>query len=291
MLGSVTRDQDDVAIATVTDDAFVEGTAVLLWSLRRHGFTGDVVVIHGGRQAANERVLASFGRVVLQPASAELKARLRLLAGADPVWLRGISRFMSLEAFRPGRYRRVLYLDSDILCVNDFAAVWEHRGAFLACPDRANRAGEWRDAATFRRRSPVPGGDTARYVTRCFNAGVFLVEPRSLGETTYGDLLALVRPETFASIQTGHTDQIILNLYLGDRVHFLPSPYNVIVKDGFRPENDTPVFLHFVGRPKPWRTDPVPDDPGRLSATATWRSAWTEMARDLGRSPAPWTRA
>ena len=277
------------AVATVTDDRFLPGTLVLLSSFLHHNpwFDGDLVVIHDELSAAGRAALATFPNVRLHAVEPPLAGRLDAIAARFPPAKRPI--FYSLEAFNLPQYSRVLKLDSDMLCTGDASDLFATDAALACCPDQCYLRGRVRDRRTYRPIDAPSGGATAGVLPMTFNAGMMLIAPGRLPASAFDDLLDLLQPRTWDAVESGHTDSVVLNRYFEGRWTPVDERYNYLTSKQTdratraRPAIDEAIFLHFVGRRKPWRSrdEGTAMSDERRAALRLWRDAWTQAARRL----------
>jgi lipopolysaccharide biosynthesis glycosyltransferase len=244
-------------IATVTSAAYAAGTQVLLASFLRHNpwFSGTLTVIHD-RQEPIPDVLRRFPNVQSHPVSDELT---RLLADTEYTTLKA-ARFHSLEAFRLREFERVLYLDADIVCTGDARPLFDMEGALLCSHDQAHFWGHARDRVTYATEADArPAPDTTYPST--FNTGVMRLAPALLDESTFADLLARIRTRDWGAIRTGHSVSVVLNDHFSGAWTPVSERFNFLISNGMlhyrRPRVPVTeaVFLHFIGRPKPWEAN------------------------------------
>jgi lipopolysaccharide biosynthesis glycosyltransferase len=269
-------------VATVTDAEFLPGTCVLLSSFLRHNpwFDGDIVVIQRNLPDDARRTLAGFPGVRWHDVGTELLERVATVTAAYPALARKTPIFYSLEAFNLPDYARVLKLDSDILCMGSAAGLMAMDAVLLACPDQPHFRHQTRDRVTYLPHASS-SADTAASAT--FNAGMLLLAPGRLGAGVYNQLLDEVRTETWSAVRTGHTDSIVLNRLFERTWTHCPERYNYFIsKDTVRYTRsraslDDAVFVHFIGRRKPWhRREPVAGATGDDYRRAL---AWWDEAR------------
>ncbi|WP_158780507.1 glycosyltransferase family 8 protein [Pantoea sp. BAV 3049] len=142
----------------------------------------------------------------------------------------------------------LLYLDADIVCLNNFSTLWNstkthNKTAFVALENESIR------------------GELARNVGLItedyFNAGVMLIDvTRWITEKISLQVFSVLnhRGETLQ-----YLDQDALNIILEEKFGILPKKYNTLFKLGHKPKDyismpspDT-VFLHYAGADKPWQ--------------------------------------
>lgn len=272
-----------MCIATTTDDAYLPGTLVLLSSFLRCNplFRGDIVLIHDGLSEEGKARLEHFPNLRFHTIASAFKARLAPLS-ADPHLRRALPRFYSLEAFNLPGYDRILALDSDILCQGSVAELVEMDAALACCPDQSYFWKMSRDLQTY---EPHPlthaEGMGASRIT--FNAGMMMFSPRRLSPSTYSDLVDEVNSIKWSEIRTGHTDSVVLNRYFRDAWELAPEKFNYLISKGMgwysrsRCSIDEAVFVHFLGRPKPWEVQRFGSvdalHPEQLKAFERWHSA------------------
>lgn len=247
--------------------------------LRRNPwFDAPIVIIHDGPSTPLLGALARFPNVRFHHVGPELGARLTALAAAVPWVAPKIRRFYALEAFALTGIDRVVVVEGDLVCTGDAGPLFRARAPLLCCPDQAYFWQQVRDRATYSPSWPSPQtAATAFDIT--FNTGVMSIAPAGLGPGTYAELLARVGPETVSPVETGHTVSVVLNQYFEKRWFPLPERFNYLTSRSTTPyirpraAIEDAVFVHFLGRPKPWEpdtADPVNDD--RRRALDIWRA-------------------
>jgi hypothetical protein len=271
----------------VTDAEFLPGTCVLLSSFLRHNpwFDGDIVVIQRSLPDDARRTLAGFPRVRWHDVGTPLLERVATVTAAYPALARKAPIFYSLEAFNLPDYDRVLKLDSDILCMGSAAALMETDDVLLACPDQPHFRHQTRDRVTYVPTASPEAADNVPFAVRfaTFNAGMLLLSPGRLGPGVYAGLLDEVHTDTWSAVRTGHTDSIVLNRRFERTWTHCPERYNYFIsKDTVqytrsRASLDDAVFVHFIGRHKPWHPrEPIAAATGGDYGLAL---AWWDEAR------------
>ena len=260
----------DVCLATVVTDSFVPGAVVMLGSFRDHhpGFAGDVVVLHDALSEASRAVLSTVGGPVrFEPVRPALLERVARLAAAYPGRYHSLAAFHTLEAFRLGGYRKVLFYDSDVLFQGPVGELFDTGAALLCCGDRPYLLGGVRDAETLRpvAHTAAGAGHSVGHgrpvLERLFNSGFLLIDSSCTGERVYADLLALMAPEAWRGAAIRFSDQDVLNRYFAGRQTLVDWTYNYLVPHAAAIRARTGLgaarakALHFKGSVKPWAPD------------------------------------
>jgi lipopolysaccharide biosynthesis glycosyltransferase len=174
---------------------------------------------------------------------------------------------------------RILYLDADLLVVDDLAPLWDMdlEGACLAAvvDTDAQAHGERLEA---NRKHIMPGPDPESRMCEYFNAGVLLIDlpswrNKQISERALQHMIA--NPHSLLA------DQDALNVACEGRWKQLDARWNLqnhppVGYLKIRPEQ-RPAIIHFAGKWKPW-------NPVSLSADASFYDAFrnrTEFARTL----------
>jgi lipopolysaccharide biosynthesis glycosyltransferase len=268
-----------VAIATVTSDDFVVGTAVMLASFdaQHPSFEGDRIVIHAGLSESSIQVLSTFS-VRLHVASSVLLRPLHDLMLARPVLRSRLVQFLSLDAFFLGGYEKILFLDSDLLVVAPVDSALASSNAFVCTGDGPFYRGAARCPTTFR--------EQATGMRPTFNAGFMCINPSMLGTAVREAILLQLRPDAWTSAEDNHTDQLVLNRVLAGEVSLLGPEFNyllrhqqdIVVATGVRVEQAR--VLHFNAI-KPWQLIPTLSHallhPPNSYALGLWLAAYTRV--------------
>lgn len=215
------------------------------------------MVIHDELPDAAREELSRFPNVQFHQAGAALQTRLAEVASRDPHLARKTRHFLALDAFNLPHFDRILHLDSDLLCTGDAADLFTHDGGLLACPDQAYFWGLVRDRTSYEPRDPATAASGSSFPV-AFNTGMLVISPARLGPNIYHELLARVSMEALSPISTGHTVSHVLNEQFRGAWTQLPEKYNYLISKGMtryvrpRAALRDAVFVHYLGRPKPW---------------------------------------
>lgn len=245
------------ALVTVTDEKYFAGTQVLFYSFLKHhpNYKGHFVVIHDDLPQQLQKELATQFSVQFEQVSKTLKSKLIELAINCPQISNRLQRFWSLELFRLTDYKKVLFLDSDILCKGNLYELLSLKDEFSAVADLSYYREKGRDRLSFELKS---SNQEAASLKKTFNAGVILLNQKENPSEVYTGLLNLLNSNVFEKVSSGHTDQYLLNIYFENKVNWLDARYNYILREekfiidktGIPPHKA--ILWHYIRNPKPW---------------------------------------
>lgn len=268
-------------LLTITDDGFIDGTEMLVFSFLRHNpwFAGRILVLAGGPlgDASKARLRALADIEFILP-GADLDARVSALTQAIPALKRAGPRFASLEAFGLVEFERVVYIDSDAFVTGDLSPLFLDPRPLLASPDGSRYDELLGDLDGAREANRQRYGVA---LSACFNSGVLSIGGDCLQRSVRDQLVASIDPAFWRGVETvGWTDQLILNRHFAGRAALLDGRWNYmpILEAKIRRAHRLHCFdariVHMAGRCKPWETPP--DDlfeqaPGLAKFYELWR--------------------
>lgn len=215
--------QEVRAFATFCNDEFVPGALALASSLRSHGNTAPLVVMHlGDLSSTSESALSAVAGVQLRKVTPVENPHQK----ADP---RFSLVFSKLQVFSLFEFDKVVFLDADALVLGNLDALLDEVADFAAAPDHGIglRKGE-------------------------FNSGVFVCRPNA---AVHADLLSKVT--SLGSRDGG--DQGFLNEYFRGTARYIGREFNTLKRLWWHfpqlCDLEKVRVLHFVGA-KPWHQPP-----------------------------------
>jgi hypothetical protein len=259
------REQASAAycLATISDDGFVAGTEMLIFSFLRNNpwFRGRIVVLcDQSLSDASRARLARLGPVAFIRPGADLAVRVDTLAAAIPELRAAGPRFASLEAFGLGRFDRVVYIDSDAFVTGDISALFFTEHPLLACADGSHYDELLGDAAAARIANQRRYGAA---LSHCFNTGVLSIGAEMLDSALRDRLVADIDPATWAGVEMlGWTDQLILTRRYAGRATLVDGRYNYMpvleakIRRAYCLHFHDARIVHMAGRYKPWEPRP-----------------------------------
>jgi UDP-glucose:(glucosyl)LPS alpha-1,3-glucosyltransferase len=246
------------ALVTVSSDEFIEGTVVLFHSFIENNkwFKGDFIVINGGLSDVNIHELKNEFKCYIVNPSVYLSEKIEQLIECIPAYFRTQKRFYSLEVFNIRGYDKLLFLDSDIVCLRNVETLFKLSDALLACPDQRFFQNFVRDRTTLLPipRSAIKSFENKKYIEKFFNTGMFFINKSIMEDDFFNRLISALIPENYQFIKTGHTDTVVLNKILLEQVNWLPIEYNYYTSLP-TDEKISPYFVHFIGKDKPWKRE------------------------------------
>jgi len=243
------------------DDKFTEQMLVTLYSLRENtGETHDyhVYVLQDEPLAEKESVINAMDKLGMTYHEVLIDDSGFANAPVSDRYPKSIYYRLLAHEYLPEDMEKILYLDADILTINDVQPLYE-----TDLEDQLYAASMHADALNLTSVINKVRLDTE--VDHYFNSGVLLMNLPALRETVKReDIFKFIRENKFQLLLP---DQDVLNKLYGHRI--LPVPdelYNYDTRKDLTYQLrvkkwstdwliDNTVFLHFCGSPKPWGTD------------------------------------
>ena len=251
----------NIAIATVSSSSFINGTRVLLHSFLKHNywFNGDILIICDEEEIESSGSLDQFPNLKFIFPDKKLLEKIEVLKASDSNYDSKYIRFLSIESFNQNDYDKILFLDSDMICLGDVEEIFHSSGDFLACPDYRNLLGFYRDPMSFKPIHHSNENFNADSHFPSFNTGLMLIGKKYLNKSTYVDLCDLITYDRYKHITTNQTDTVALNLKFKDDVNWIDSDYNSYTRYLYLQKKSIESdwissykFIHFLGKDKPW---------------------------------------
>jgi lipopolysaccharide biosynthesis glycosyltransferase len=250
------------AVVTVSNDKFIKGVLVLFYSFHKHNpwFDGDYVVISDGISESNIQYLRDKLNVKISVANAQpdIHQNVEALSKSVTHLQNKASRFYSITAFGLTDYDKILFLDSDMLCVGDVSELFRDTpSGLISTHDGSYYKGLARHRKTYEKvQRDAHGADEIHDTT--LNAGMMVISGDVLSEEAYAGIVSFIHEDHWQGILAKNADQIPLNKYFDGRVEMTDGRYNfrfsiadeILEQDGITPE-DIRIY-HYTGKLKPW---------------------------------------
>ncbi|MBN2301628.1 MAG: hypothetical protein JXN60_03830 [Lentisphaerae bacterium] len=222
---------ENTACATVLNDKFFPYFLVFLKSVRLHNpwLSLPWLVFY----SKNLSPLSQFNQNELSNLYDKFQfleineEKYRALAGQTPEHM--IPALFSLECFRHTEFDRIVFLDSDMLCLGDISSLFTLRADFAACMPG-------RDLARKRRLAGY------RTLSRGVNTGVMSIGRKYLNESVYAEL--------FKHPSGAVADQDIINRFFRfKRVRYISPDFNCHAEFFWNDQQRDPDvrLLHYAG--------------------------------------------
>jgi len=186
---------------------------------------------------------------------------------------------LALDQLISPDYRRVLYLDSDILALQRINTMFDidlQGKCVAAVEDYQSLPGLIGNWGNHPRSIGMKPGE------RYFNSGVLLFDwPQTLRRKILPECIAQILKASAAKKKYNFPDQDIMNLVLANQWHRLPMTYNLMsVMSDYFP--DKPVLRHFTKGYKPWEKIWMPGfAPFKLQYDAMLQAGpWSELQKN-----------
>ena len=275
--------------AAVCDDNYVPGLIILIESIKKHNpwFNLPFIVFgdndkHIGPK--NQELLLKIYPYFEFENLGDQYAQVKEANEGNMRYNRFSQTFLGLNAFNLTKYQKVLYLDTDILCLGDFTPLLSDtvEADFLGIGD-SQQPTEAR--AYFQKindtKVPLSINSTAKVYD--INTGVYVINSGLISQEVFKQLFTLATEGVIGEKNLGG-DQDVINHFLKTHSYtlaYMPFDYNSSLRT-YRNENFSqlkekpPVFIHYLGK-KPW-SEKLPIIGGKLSKI---RWFWVEQAQWL----------
>ncbi|KIH94473.1 hypothetical protein SPBR_05552 [Sporothrix brasiliensis 5110] len=216
---------EDIYATLLTSDTYLPGALVLAHSLRDAGTSKKLAVL-ATLDSVSAEVITQLKNVYDYVISVP---RIKNEASAGKLHLMNRpdlhSAFTKINLWKQAQFRKIVYIDADVVAYRAPDELFDLPHAFAAAPDIG-----WPDL---------------------FNTGVMVLTP-NVGE--YYALSAMAQ----RGISFDGADQGLLNMYFKNSYHRLPFTYNVTPSahyqylPAYRHFQSNVTMVHFIGSDKPW---------------------------------------
>ena len=269
------------ALATVCTPNFIKGTQVLFYSFLRHNptFKGDLIIICTPDLLKHKERFSQFPNLIFHPISECLtitldkiyKSYSKLQAYAKPL-------FYSLEAFNLSLYKRVIFLDSDMIVTKPLEPLFKLSNGLHVWHERAHYLNFKRSKINF----ALIENSTINHdvFNLTFNSGMMVIGEDLLNQETLNRLLNTTEQICWDKMSLNINDQISLNFCFEGKFTILSPSYNFINKLAQEIELKSHVIgtesniIHYIGYPKPWQFKRIVKDLLKLKPPPPYFKFW-----------------
>lgn len=261
------------ALCTISNDLFLDGTRVLIYSFVKHNpwFNGEIVVITCKEKAQlSEASRAAIKRIYPNLFFHEVNFQeyFHVFSRFSKLWInssqkRFLPSFLTYEAFDlVKKYDHLLYLDSDMLVRSNLAEVFNLETDLpVVTPD----AGEF----------------NINRLYQSFNGGFLYLTPK-IDKNLKTNLLEY----SLHCNDHALAEQSIMNSFFKQKVLSLDSRYNCLKRcfpnSKFKDFEEQIKIIHYVGA-KPWHSKKVGREANYSLIEKLWHSDYSEMINMYGK--------
>ncbi|KHJ31741.1 putative self-glucosylating initiator of glycogen synthesis [Erysiphe necator] len=216
--------KEDVYATLLLNDLYLPGALVLAHSLRDAGTKKKIAVLFTPENVSTyvqKELLNLFDYVIpVERIENEFPANLQLMNRPDLH-----CTFTKIKLWKQFQFRKIVYLDSDMIALRAPDELFDLPYPFSAAPDIG-----WPDI---------------------FNSGLMVLSPN---EADYNALFSMAQK----GVSFDGADQGLINMHFGNRFHRLSFTYNVTPSahyqyvPAYQYFKSDIVMIHFIGQHKPW---------------------------------------
>lgn len=241
---------DRYCATIIVNNRYLKGAIVTLFSFFEYNkwFDGDIVILFDNKYCIlsedNKELLSkSFKNVVFKECKPDNYLSV-IKQSKGKMNERFIPSMYTIESFGLSEYKKVLYLDADLIFLNSIKEFFED-DTFLCAVPTNRRINRKINTPIFRKE-------------QLFNCGILLINNPSVD--IYNEILN-TKIEISEKFTGQYLEQDVLNFYtIGKSVKLYPVAYNDC-KIGFQKNIDLEEvkIIHYVGPTKPW-SEVIPTD-------------------------------
>lgn len=283
------KTSDNHCLVTVTTESYAQWSMTMIFSFLKSNdwFKGDVIVICDELSENTKGRFGIFPQLKFVKPSDRLIENVINLSNHIPGFKGIASMFYSLELFNFTGYKKVLFLDSDILVVKSVKEIFEHDKPFIASAESCWYSGKVRKTDTYE--AVNNWTDDAMVIKNPVNSGFMVIDEQFINEKNYRELISQIVPELWINKTTFHADQLIINLFFNNKITLVDARYN------YRPTNAYEILdrdhvsfeeakiIHYFRQFKPWNFKEVFElsqhDMVHLKAFKLWYAYYVEFLK------------
>ena len=255
-----TEDSINYAVVTICTPNFIPGTMVMIYSYLRYNewFKGDFIILVDEVSEDMKEYFAYLPRVKFHQVGNEILERAEAVTKQDKTGKIFKSHFYSLELFNISGYKKLFYVDSDMLILGSLLELFTINAPMICVGDSFFYKDQLRDSKTYSLATPKLLESKSNYWGDNFNAGLILFDASMATPENYKGLTEMIRTDGYSPQAMRLQDQMIQNIYFRGQYTLVSSKYNYRLgiaqqeyeKDQVRLEDA--VVIHYTARKKPW---------------------------------------
>lgn len=265
---NLNRSSSKIALCTICNDDFIKGAQTMIYSFLKNNkwFTQDIIIFYNSEYSnlSNENInklSKLYKNIIFYKIETDDYLPLINKFNSSRNSKRFIPSLFTFEAFELAKkYNKILYLDSDMLVLQDIFELFMLNDELVVTPD----TGKY--------------DLSKKYKT--FNGGFLLIDGRSASKEYKKKILLF----SMGCKNMALADQSIMNDFFKNRVIYLDSRYNCL-KRCFPDESfslfDTNIkIIHYVGE-KPWTNNKKDFEKKYSKIEYLWHSEYLELSNNL----------
>ncbi|OAV44836.1 glycosyltransferase [Lewinella sp. 4G2] len=289
----LTQASEQFAIVTVCTPPFLPGTVVMLKSFLETNpwFRGDVVILTDKVTEELRAILTEIYPVKFRLIGQRILDNAAIVREAVTDRLILEVRFFAMELFAVSGYRKVLYLDSDLLITRDLTEFWSHPEPVVGVGDGFHYRDKLRTGPDYLPHKLRFWQKRSNYWSGQFNAGVLLIDDTVTTPERYQELVDMINPGNFSNKIRRFHNQKLLNIYFYQKAKLISAKFNyrlgmaeeILQKDGVRFADAH--IIHYTAKRKPWMAEQSAErlEAGGdyLTAFEMWQTCWQSLPLSL----------
>jgi len=265
----------NILFCTVTNDEFFPGTAVMIYSMKKHfkSFNSNNIRIFYDKKISP---LSNENKKLLK----NLSSNIKLVEINDKIYRNAICKYekhrlayLTIEAFNQKDFSKIIFFDGDMLTLNDFS-----NSIDFSFPVFGSKDGKFKNS-----KGP-------RFSWKSINTGFFGFDLEQIPSSTYQDLKEMVKKRNDPNSEL--LDQKMINNYFSKKKisQLLIHNFNNFRDYGAEGNGSEKILnnnlskikiLHYSGyeiRPKPWEISIIREK--KLNTHNAYK-LWLNYANDL----------
>ena len=242
----------NIALCTMLDDNFFVGYVGFIKSFLKYNrwFKYDFVIIDNGLCEGNkEHIKSYYDKIVFKKPNKKKYADVNFNKTHDKLK----ATFYKLDVFRYSEYDRIVFMDMDIIVLDNIKKIFECKDDISGCRAYNARQDE---------------------LMSHINSGVFVINKSVINKHIYNALIRIARK--------GYSmpDQKVINRHFAGKIKYIDKTYNVekrmLHTEKYRDILDNAKCIHYVAT-KPWeRLKPNAIEASFEKLEKIWRKYFNE---------------
>ena len=293
-----TEASKNYAVVTICTNSFIPGTMVMIYSYLKYNtwYKGDFIILVEEITEDMKKFLAYLPNVKFHKVGQKVLDRAETVTQNDQSGKIFKSHFYSLELFNISGYKKLFYVDSDMVILGNLMELFAIDAPMICVGDSFFYKDQLRDPKTYNLVKPKMWESKNKYWGDNFNAGLILFDESMATSQNYENLTEMIRVDGYSSQAMRLQDQMIQNIYFRGQYTLVSSKYNYrlgIAKQEFEKDNirlEDAIVIHYTARKKPWLFKEALsrsiNNKNYIKPFMIWQHHWTELLEQLNENHA-----